>query len=205
VKRPRRLFLATGNPSKRAELVQLLAGIGVEIVPLAGEGAEFRVEEDGTTLEANALKKARAGSFVAGFPAVADDTGLFVAALGGEPGVRSARYAGPDGDAGANCAKLQDALRGVPSEGRGAEFRCVVALAAPAGEEHVFEGSCPGRIAERPRGTGGFGYDSLFEAGDSGRTFAEMSPGEKHGWSHRGRALEKLRRFLETLPEEDEA
>jgi XTP/dITP diphosphohydrolase len=205
VKRPRRLFLATGNPSKRAELAHLLAGMGVEIVPLAGRGAEFRVEEDGATLEANALKKARAGVAVAGFPSVADDTGLFVDALDGEPGVRSARYAGPDGDAGANCAKLQDALQGIPPEGRGAEFRCVVALATPSGEERVFEGSCPGRIAEKPRGEGGFGYDSLFEMEDSGRTFAEMSAEEKHERSHRGRALEKLRGFLETLAEEDEA
>lgn len=204
MRRPPRLFLATGNPSKRAELEHLLAGLPVEIVVPAG-GAPFRVEEDGETLEANALKKARAGAARSGMLALADDTGLFVEALGGDPGVHSARYAGPEGDAAANCAKLLTSLAGVPPSGRVARFRCVVALADPAGEEHLFEGACEGRIAEAPRGGGGFGYDPLFEVADEGRTFAEMEEDEKHGWSHRGRALERLRRFLETLPEEDEA
>jgi len=201
VKRPRRLCLATGNPAKRTELQHLLDGLGVELVP---PDPGFAVVEDGATLEANALKKARAGAAASGMSALADDTGLFVDALGGEPGIHSARYAGPEGDPVANCGKLLTALGGVPSGGRGASFRCVVALVSPTGEERVFEGVCRGRITEAPRGDAGFGYDPLFEVPEVGRTFAEMQEQEKHGWSHRGRALDRLRRFLGTLPEEDE-
>jgi XTP/dITP diphosphohydrolase len=154
------------------------------------------VPEDGDTLEANALAKARAGCRATGRPTLADDSGLFVDALGGAPGVHSARYAGPAGDPVANCAKLLQALSGVPPEERGATFRSVIALVLPDGPEHLFRGACPGRIATAPRGEGGFGYDPLFEVAETGATFAEMTGEQKHGFSHRGRALAALRGFL---------
>ena len=136
-----------------------------------------------------------------GLPALADDTGLFVDALDGAPGVHSARYAGPEQDAAANCRKLLEALRGVPFELRGAAFRCVIALAQPDGEVLSWEGATPGVIAEAPRGAGGFGYDPLFVAEGTGRTFAEMSATEKHGLSHRGRALAAFSRWLDSVSE----
>ncbi len=206
--RPDRLLAATGNPGKLAEIRELLAPARVEVVSPAEAGWNEDVVEDGGTLEANALKKARAAVAATGLVAVADDTGLFVEALGGEPGVRSARYAGEAQDPAANCAKLLAALAGVSPAGRGAAFRCVVALVAPmAGgmEEHLFEGSVQGRITGRKRGASGFGYDPLFEPLGAGRTFAEMQSAEKHGLSHRGRALGSLRAYLAGLPGKGEA
>jgi len=191
-----RILAATGNPHKLEEIRQILAGTGIAVVSTAEVGWDAEVEEDGATLEANALKKARAGAAAAGFPALADDTGLFVDALDGAPGVLSARYAGPEGDAAANCVKLLAALDGVPPRRRGAAFRCVIALVSPEGPERVFTGSVRGRITTAKRGTAGFGYDPLFEAEETGRTFAEMSAEEKHGLSHRGRALAALRDYL---------
>ena len=191
-----RILAATGNRHKLEEIRQILAGTGIEVVSPSEVGWPAEVEEDGETLEANALKKARAGAKAGGLPTLADDTGLFVDALGGLPGVRSARYAGPEGDSAANCVKLLAALEGVPRERRGAAFRCAIALVHPGGAERVFEGSVRGHITTGKRGTGGFGYDPLFEADETGRTFAEMSAEEKHGLSHRGRALAALRGYL---------
>lgn len=198
-----RILAATGNPHKLGEIRQILAGTGIAVVGPAEIGWTAGVEEDGETLEANALKKARAGAEAAGIPALADDTGLFVDALDGAPGVRSARYAGPEGDAAANCAKLLAALKDAPRERRGAAFRCVVALVSPGGPERVFEGSVRGHITTVKRGTAGFGYDPLFEAEETGRTFAEMSAEEKHGLSHRGRALAALREYLAGTAEKE--
>jgi len=190
------LLVATGNPGKLAEIQTLLAPAGIRIVAPAEAGWDPRVPEDGATLEANALLKARAGCRATGLPTLADDSGLFVEALDGAPGVHSARYAGPAEDPAANCAKLLQALSGVPAEERGAAFRCVIALVLPEGPEHLFQGACAGRIAAAPRGTGGFGYDPLFEVVEAQATFAEMPGEQKHGFSHRGRALAALREFL---------
>jgi XTP/dITP diphosphohydrolase len=191
-----RLVLATGNPGKLAEMRTLLAPLGIQVLAPKEAGWTAGVAEDGDTLEANALIKARAASAATGLPAVADDSGLFVDALEGAPGVHSARFAGPAQDAAANCAKLVEALAG--EERRGASFRCAVALVVPGGPEAVFEGRCDGRIALEPRGRGGFGYDPLFVVGGETRTFAELPPEEKHRHSHRGRALGALRAYLET-------
>jgi XTP/dITP diphosphohydrolase len=199
--RPERLLLATGNRGKLREFMDLLEGLRVDLLSPAEAGWAPEVPEPGETLAENALRKARAGARATGLPTVADDTGLFVDALAGAPGVRSARYAGETASPAENCARLLGALSGVPAPGRGAEFRCEIALVDPGGEERLFPGICRGRIVGVPRGSGGFGYDSLFEAA-SGRTFAEMSPEEKHRLSHRGLAVLGLRAFLEALAEE---
>src|SRR5205085_2026045 len=156
------------------------------------------VEETGATLEDNARLKAAALVAAIGLPAVADDTGLEVDALGGAPGVRSARFAGERATYADNVRALLDALAGVAGEGRRARFRTVALARFPGGDEVAAVGSCEGTIAVAPRGDGGFGYDPVFipaEGGD-GRTFAEMSPAEKHELSHRGRAFRALAEAL---------
>ena len=192
----RRLVLATSNQDKVAEL-QVLLGSGYEIVVRPSELAD--TIEDGETLEDNALKKAReVAAYVARFEqpsvTVADDTGLFVAALGGRPGVHTARYAGPEANSANNVAKLLRELRDQPDHAdRRAEFRTVIAAVWPNGDEIVVEGTVGGRIGSAPQGQTGFGYDPVFvpDEGD-GRTFAEMSGEEKNRISHRGRAIRAL-------------
>lgn len=191
-----RLLAATSNPGKLREFREILEPAGVSLVAPAEVGYADEVEEDGETLEANAAKKARAAARATGITALADDTGLFVDALDGAPGVRSARYAGEAQDPVANCGKLLSALEGVPAADRGAAFRCAIVLAGPDGALAAFTGECRGRITRVPRGANGFGYDPLFEVPELGKTFAEMDPGTKHALSHRGRALEKLREHL---------
>ncbi len=187
-----RIVLATKNPDKRAELVEVLAG-----VPSAGEvveGPEWPdVDETETTLEGNALLKARAAARATGLAAVADDTGLEVAALDGAPGVMTARYAGPDATYEENVDALLEALDGVGD--RAAAFRTAVALVTPDGGEVVVEGVLEGVISTERRGSGGFGYDPVFEV--DGRTLAEMPSSEKHAISHRGRALRALAEALD--------
>jgi XTP/dITP diphosphohydrolase len=187
-----RIVVATRNRHKLAEIRAIL---DVPSLVLAGademEGLPD-VEEDGETFEANAMKKAVTVAKAAGLWALADDSGLEVAALGGEPGVRSARYAGEPSDHAANIVKLLAALRGVSD--RRARFRCVLALASPAGDVSTAEGECAGRIEFAPRGSGGFGYDPVFVPDGYRQTFAEMTPQEKDRISHRGRALETARR-----------
>lgn len=192
----RRLVAATGNAGKLREFREILHPGGFTVVSAAEAGWTGDVVEDGDTLEANAVKKAREVARGTGLPALADDTGLFVDALGGAPGVRSARYAGPGQDPAANCDRLLRELSGVPAERRGAAFRCVIALAGPDGEVLTFEGEVRGRIAGEKRGTSGFGYDPLFEIEDLGLTFAELDAEAKHRISHRGRALARLRAHL---------
>src|SRR5262245_42693646 len=180
------LLLASRNPGKHAEIRALLRPLDIEVVGPNEVGWTEEVVEDGATLEENARKKAWAAFRATGMPSVADDTGLFVLALGGAPGVTSARYAGEEQDPVANCAKLLRALEGVPPAQRGAEFRTVLALAG-AGVDQMFVGACQGRIALDRRGDHGFGYDPIFEIPETGRTFAEMSADEKNLVSHRGR------------------
>lgn len=186
-----RLVLATANPDKVAEIVPLLAGF--EVVPRTAGVPD--VEETADTLEGNARLKARALVEATGETAVADDTGLEVAALGGRPGVRSARFAGEDATYADNVARLLAELDGV--EDRRARFRTVALACLPDGTEVVAEGWVDGRIASAPRGDGGFGYDPVFVPDDGdGRTFAEMTREEKATISHRGRAFRALAALL---------
>ncbi len=189
-----RVVAATGNPGKLAELQTILSDhLDVEVVAMTELGIESP-PEDGDTFEANALLKARACAAATGLPALADDSGLEVDALGGAPGVRSARYAGEPADDAANNAKLVAALADVPPEERTARFVCAAAIALPDGREHVLRGTMDGRIVDDARGTHGFGYDPHFvsdRVGD-GRTNAELTPDEKHAISHRGAAVRAL-------------
>lgn len=193
-----RVVLATANPGKAAEIAAVL-GPDVELVPRPESVPD--VVEDADTLEGNARLKAAAIVEATGEAALADDTGLEVDALGGAPGVHSARYAGPDGDPAPNRRKLLAELERVgaldPAD-RTARFRTVLLLRRPDGSETMADGTVEGRIATEMRGVGGFGYDSLFVPADDPleRTFAEMSPAEKNAISHRGRALRRLAEML---------
>jgi XTP/dITP diphosphohydrolase len=196
--RPPRLVFATRNRGKVVELRALLADLGIDVLSLDDLTVPVPdVVEDGDTFAANAAKKALAVSRATGLPALADDSGLEVDALGGAPGVRSARYAGEGAGDAANNARLLDALAGVPPERRTARFRSCLALADTAGSlgERVLtaEGACEGRILDRPRGTGGFGYDPLFYVPELDATFAELGVGTKNDHSHRARAMQTMR------------
>jgi XTP/dITP diphosphohydrolase len=195
-----RIVVATGNAHKLTEIRAILAGLDVDLVPMTELGLPSPVE-DGDTFEANALLKARACATGAGLPALADDSGLEVDALGGEPGVRSARYAGEDADDAANNAKLVAALRGVPPSQRTARFVCAAALVTPDGEEHVVRGTMEGAIVDEPQGEHGFGYDPHFvsDAVGDGRTNGQLTPDEKDTISHRGAAFRAIRREVERL------
>lgn len=192
-----RLVLATGNPHKVVEIEPLLAGAGVELVLIGRLVEGWDVEETGETLEANAALKARAAVAATGEPAVADDTGLFVDALEGAPGVRSARYAGPACSFADNVRKLLEAMTGVRA--RAARFRTVVVLACPDGSAGAFEGALEGTIGTEPRGTEGFGYDPVFIL-PGGRTLAELPLAEKNRVSHRAAAFGALGTWLEARP-----
>ena len=196
-----RLLLASANQGKLRELRTILDGPPVELVGLAeaGLGEPPEVEETGDTFLANALIKARAYAAWSGLAAVADDSGLEVDALGGAPGVRSARYAGQGAGDQANLDKLLAALAGVPPERRTARFRCAAVLVDPeVGEWHA-EAAWEGRVLEAPRGSGGFGYDPVFlpDDGDGARTMAELAADEKDAISHRGLAARAFAKWLE--------
>ena len=195
-----RLVLATRNDHKLREIAAILAAVRapVELVGLAAFPGAPDVEETGATLEENALLKARSAAEFTALAAAADDTGLFVDALGGEPGVRSARYAGDDCVYEKNNRKLLAALAGLPPERRGAHFECVLALAAPGRPPLFFKGVLPGRIIDAPRGTGGFGYDPLFVPEGMDATLAELSPEAKNAVSHRCIAFRRLGEFLKS-------
>jgi XTP/dITP diphosphohydrolase len=191
----RRWVLASGNAGKLAELRELLraAGFGFELVAQSDLGVT-PVPEDGATFVDNALLKARHAAHATGLPAIADDSGLAVDALGGAPGVRSARYAGEAADDRANVAKLLAALAAVPAGRRQAGFHCVLAAVGSAADEAplIATGEWRGEIAEQPAGGGGFGYDPVFYDPELRRTAAELPPGVKNRVSHRGRALRAL-------------
>jgi XTP/dITP diphosphohydrolase len=185
-----RIVLATRNPGKVAELHRILAGLGVELFD-ARDVELPDVEETGSTFRDNALLKARSGVAACGLPCLADDSGLVVDALDGAPGVRSARYAGRQGDDEANLRRVLTELRDRPD--RTARFVCVAALAAPDGREWTADGVLDGHLIDQPRGTGGFGYDPIFVPTGEHRTTAELSPDEKDAISHRGRAFRAIR------------
>jgi len=184
-----RLVVASHNPGKVREIGELIRPYGVEAVSAAALGLA-EPEETETTFEGNARLKAHAAASAAGLPALADDSGLAVEALGGAPGIYSARWAGPDKDFGRAMATVEEMLRG--AEDRRARFVCALALSWPDGDTEVFEGSVAGEVAWPPRGDRGFGYDPIFVPAGHERTFAEMEPAEKHAMSHRAHAFRKL-------------
>ena len=194
------LLIATGNPGKWRELRALLAGLPFEIASLA-EYALLPPVETGATFLDNALLKARHARAATGLAVIADDSGLEVDALGGAPGVHSARYAGPDASDAENNAKLVAALAGVPPERRSARYRCVLVYlpADLAAAPLIAEGVWEGRIVDAPRGTAGFGYDPHFLVPEVGCTAAQLAPADKNRRSHRGAALRTLRERLERL------
>jgi len=192
-----RWVLATANAHKVAELQRMFDGLEVTLV--AKPDAVAMPEETGKTFLANARIKARAVAEATGEVALADDSGLEVDALGGEPGVYSARYAGPGASDADNNAKLFAELAGIHGPNRRARFRCVLVLAAPDGREVTAEGRIEGFVLEAARGAGGFGYDPLFQPEGDTRSFAEYAPTEKNAVSHRGRAALKLRESLTRL------
>jgi len=188
------LILATRNPGKVDEIRALLSDLPVRIRPADTLDAPLDVVEDAETLRGNAEKKARAYVDRYGRAALADDTGLEVDALGGGPGVHTARYAGPDATAADNVRKMLGELGGVSE--RTARFRTVVCYVDADGAAHVFDGVCEGRIARAPRGKDGFGYDPIFIPEDHDQTFAEMDAATKNAISHRKKAIEAFRRHL---------
>lgn len=201
----RRLVLASGNRHKVIEIKELIREClpGLEVVSLQDLAEERRmpppqIVEDQPTLEGNAIKKARVVAEWSGLPALADDTGLLVDALGGRPGVRSARYAGPNATDAENRRRLLEELAGVPPEARGARFRTVVAVAYSPAEVQTVVGELVGRILQAERGVG-FGYEALFEVPELGKTLAELSVTEKNRISHRGRALRAALPLLRRL------
>jgi len=194
-----KLVLASRNRDKIREMVELLRLPGLEILDFDDFESFPVVEESGRTLEENALHKAEVVSGATGEAALADDTGLEVDALGGAPGVFSARFAGPGASYADNVRKLLSRMQGTPDAERGATFRCVVALFLPSGKHYLVEGSLRGKILEHEAGTGGFGYDPVFYVPSLGRTFAELEPGEKNTISHRALAMRKAARLIKEL------
>lgn len=188
-----RVVLATANAGKHRELQALLAPLGLSIELQSSFGIEPPTES-GASFRENALLKARHAADLTGLPAIADDSGLEVDALGGRPGVHSARYAGEGASDAANIRKLLDEMRGIPDAQRTARYRCVIVLVrdAAAGAPLVADGVWEGRILHEPRGAGGFGYDPVFEVPGTGRSAAELSAAEKNALSHRGQALRAL-------------
>ncbi len=193
------IVLATKNRGKAREIQAMLEGVVSCVESLADHPHVELPPEGADSYRENALAKARAVWRALGVPALGDDSGLEVDALGGAPGVTSARFAGPDADDAANNARMLDELRGLPPAKRGAKFRCVLALVAGEERERVVEGVCPGTILDAPRGSDGFGYDPLFLPEGETRTFAELPHDVKNSISHRGRAVRALRAVLATL------
>jgi len=193
---PAKVIFASRNRGKAKELAELVADAGIELLSLADLPGAPEVVEDGATFEENAATKARAIAAWAGLPAVADDSGLEVDAIGGAPGVRSARFAGDGATDAENNAKLLRMMADVPPGHRTARFVSVIAVATPAGKVSTVRGTCEGIIGHEPRGAGGFGYDPLFIVPEYGLTFAEMDLATKNRISHRGRAFRLARDLL---------
>ena len=193
-----KLLLATNNLGKARELAVLLQGASFTITTPQEEGMVLEVEETGTTFEANAAIKAEAFAKASGLMALADDSGLEVDVLGGEPGVMSARYADPDASDEDRVRYLLSKLEGIKWNMRGARFRSVIAVAEPEGTIELFEGTCEGMIALSPRGAGGFGYDPVFYVPSLGKLMAELTMEEKNSISHRGSAARKAVEYLKS-------
>lgn len=184
------LVIATRNRGKTAEIREMLKDYPVVVKNLDDFGPIPEIAEDGDTFEENAYKKASFAARVLGIPALADDSGLCIKALGGAPGVHSARFAGENATDADRCALLLEKLRN--KDDRSAAFECVISIAVPTGAALTYEGRCEGVIAEKPAGENGFGYDPVFFYPPAGKTFAQLSREEKNRFSHRGRALAEV-------------
>jgi XTP/dITP diphosphohydrolase len=197
----RRLVLASTNPHKIAEFRALLAGAPFEILSPADLGVTVQVEETGDTFDENAILKALAYAEATGLLALADDSGLEIDALGGAPGVHSARWAGVNTSYEERFRLLEQRLAGIPDEQRTARYRCAIALAEPAprGLYAVVSGTLEGRIARTPRGSEGFGYDPVFSLPERGKTVGELTAAEKNSISHRARAAAAAQPLLARL------
>lgn len=187
----KKLAIASHNPGKVREIGELMAPFGVEVISAGALGLP-EPEETGTTFEANAELKALAAATAAKLPALADDSGLVVHALGGDPGIYSARWAGPTKDFAVAMRKVEDALTAKKATDRGAHFVAALTLAWPDGHMETFRGEVHGTLVWPPRGDKGFGYDPMFLPEGESRTFGEIEPPTKHGMSHRAHAFEKL-------------
>jgi len=194
-----KLLVATNNPGKVREYRALLKGLPLTLTYPAQEGIDIEVEETGSTFAQNAHLKATAYARTSGLLTLADDSGLEVDALGGEPGTRSARFAGQGASDEDRYRLLLSKLEGVPWQQRTARFRCVIAVARPQGEVHTAQGTCEGVIAFEPKGEHGFGYDPVFYVLEHGQTMAELEPEVKNRISHRARAAEGALRILQEL------
>lgn len=193
-----KILIATHNKHKLTEMARILEPMGYEVVTDTDIGISLtEVEENGKTFLENARIKSESGCKESGLPCIADDSGLCVDALNGEPGVYSARYSGEHGDDAANNEKLLFNLKDVADENRTARFVCAICVSFPDGSEIIAEGACEGKIGYEYRGNNGFGYDPLFMVGD--KSFAEFSAEQKDAVSHRGNALKKLKELLPTV------
>lgn len=188
-----KLIFATGNAGKMAEIREILSGLDMDIVSMKEAGVSADIVENGDSFAANALIKARAIHAVTGALVLADDSGLEVDAMGGEPGIYSARFMGEDTSYEIKNQAIIDRLANVEGACRSARFRCVIAAVFPDGSEALTEGTIEGVIAQTPAGSGGFGYDPIFYLPERGKTTAELSASEKNAISHRGTALRKMR------------
>ncbi|MCC6156428.1 MAG: RdgB/HAM1 family non-canonical purine NTP pyrophosphatase [Deltaproteobacteria bacterium] len=196
MKAGRRVVLASNNAGKLAELRRILAPLGFDLVSPRDLGFDIAPVEDGGDFDANALIKARYWIYATGLPAIADDSGLCVNALGGAPGVDSAIFAGPNATDAENNALLLERLRDIPETARDAHYHCTAACVAPDGRTLIAHGRADGLVLSAPHGDGGFGYDPVMLEPASGKTFAELDGGEKDAVSHRGKAFRALARQL---------
>lgn len=190
------LLIATNNAHKVTELRRILGKADVTLLTPAGTGIDIAVDETGETFEENARLKARAFCAASGLPALADDSGIEVDALGGRPGVRSARYGGNGLDDADRTQLLLDELADVPEGQRTCRYRVVLVLTRPDGSEEVVDGACEGQVAFAPVGENGFGYDPVFYVPRFGRTMAQLDPAEKDAISHRGQATRRMAALL---------
>lgn len=196
---PQTLLLATRNQNKKKELRKIIGNWNVNLLTLDDMSDLPEVVEDGATFAENAIKKARTISALTGYITLADDSGLEVDALGGAPGIFSARFAGTDADDVKNNQKLLALMGNISNEKRTARFVCVIAIATPEGSAQTAQGVCPGTIENAGRGQGGFGYDPLFIPQGYNKTFAELADEEKNEISHRGKALREARQLLQQV------
>lgn len=192
----KRIVFATGNAGKMKEIREILSDLELEVVSMKEIGVDIPIEEDGTTFEENALIKARAVARQCGEIVFADDSGLEVDYLNGEPGIYSARYMGEETPYSIKNANIIGCLEGIPDEKRTARFVCAIAAVFPDGQEMVTSGEIEGRIGYEEKGKNGFGYDPIFYVPEFGRTTAELSDEEKNSISHRGRALRRMKEKL---------
>lgn len=192
-----RMIFATGNENKMVEIREILGELPLEILSMKQAGITADIVEDGNTFEENALIKAREVCKLAGEMVMADDSGLEIDYLNGEPGIYSARYMGEETSYRIKNQNLIERLQGVPDEQRTARFVCAIAAAFPDGREMVVRGTIEGRIGYEERGENGFGYDPIFYLPERGMSTAELSPEDKNSISHRGNALRKMKALLE--------